>query len=169
MKRTVDYSSILGDGNPLKRFPRLYDAALSQFALKRCADASLNEMIDEAGISKGSLYHHFGDKFGLYLAVLDKAMQKRKQFIKESKSYSDAVRSMRLFMQSDFPEYCVCRIAYEDPYEGARALAFFPDAPFFDGTGVKMRIKRLLANNLDKLAENDIDMSQLLTIINGIE
>ncbi len=80
MNRKHDYNSLLGDANPLDRFPLLYDAAVEEFARKSFEDASLNDLLRRAQMSKGSLYHHFGDKFGLYLAVLDKITQKKIAF-----------------------------------------------------------------------------------------
>jgi AcrR family transcriptional regulator len=39
--------------------------------------ASLEEIADEAGFSKGALYYNFGDKAGLFLALLEERLQER--------------------------------------------------------------------------------------------
>ncbi len=62
------------------RFPSLYDAALKEFSSKTYDDTSLNEIIRNSGISKGSLYHHFGDKFGLLISLLDILVVKKTEF-----------------------------------------------------------------------------------------
>lgn len=80
MKRIIDYSSLRGSGNPLLKFPSLYDAALNEFSSSTYDDASLNEIIRNSGISKGSVYHHFGDKFGLLLCLLDLLITKKTAF-----------------------------------------------------------------------------------------
>ncbi len=80
MNRKPDYHGILGENNPLKRFPQLYDAAVDEFSQKSFAEASLNDLLRKAQMSKGSLYHHFGDKFGLYLAVMDILAKKKIEF-----------------------------------------------------------------------------------------
>jgi TetR/AcrR family transcriptional regulator len=80
MKKAMDYASLRGTGNPLLKFPSLYDAALKEFSSKTYDDASLNEIIRMAGISKGSIYHHFGDKFGLLIALLDVLVTKKTEF-----------------------------------------------------------------------------------------
>ena len=59
------------------RYPRLLEAAIDEFAMRRYEDASLNDILKKSGMSKGSLYHHFGDKFGLYLAMMDIIVQKK--------------------------------------------------------------------------------------------
>ena len=71
------YYRLLGEDNPLLRYPELYDATLNEFAQKDFDDASLNNILKEANMSKGSLYHNFGDKFGLYLAMMDMIVRKK--------------------------------------------------------------------------------------------
>ena len=94
-----NYHAILGEGNPLTRFPLLYECAVDEFSQKVYEDASLNEIIKNASMSKSSLYHHFGDKFGLYLAVLDRIYNKKIAFfmprIQSSMGDGDFFKSMR--------------------------------------------------------------------------
>jgi len=78
--RKFNYRAILGEGNPLMRFPLLYERAVDEFSKKSYEDASLNEILKNANMSKSSLYHHFGDKLGLYLAVLDCIYKKKLAF-----------------------------------------------------------------------------------------
>jgi AcrR family transcriptional regulator len=49
---------------------RLVEVAIRHFAAHGLDRASLNEIIAEAGISKGSYYHHFEDKRALFLEAL---------------------------------------------------------------------------------------------------
>lgn len=76
----MDYRKILGESNPLLHFPQLYEAAVDEFSQKSYNDASLNDILKRAKMSKGSLYHHFGDKFGLFLAVVDQIYKKKLEF-----------------------------------------------------------------------------------------
>jgi TetR/AcrR family transcriptional regulator len=80
LKRNIDYKTILGDNNLLLRYPKLFEAAIDEFAMKRYEDASLNDILKKSGMSKGSLYHHLGDKFGLYLAMMDILIKKKLSF-----------------------------------------------------------------------------------------
>ncbi|MFC1489986.1 TetR/AcrR family transcriptional regulator [Candidatus Latescibacterota bacterium] len=67
---------------PTKRFKNLeperresiLSAAQNEFIQNGYESASLNTIIAEAGISKGSLYYYFEDKTDLYLTVLQEAM-----------------------------------------------------------------------------------------------
>ena len=48
----------------------ILDAALTEFAARGFADASLNRIIESAGISKGSMYYYFDGKEDLYAHVI---------------------------------------------------------------------------------------------------
>ena len=50
---------------------RMINAALKCFALCGYKHASTDEMVKEAAISKGLLFHYFGSKQGVYLFVYD--------------------------------------------------------------------------------------------------
>ena len=47
----------------------LLTAALEVFADRGYADAGIAEIVERSGISVGSLYHHYGGKAGLYVAL----------------------------------------------------------------------------------------------------
>ncbi|WP_019629512.1 TetR/AcrR family transcriptional regulator [Actinomadura atramentaria] len=49
----------------------LLDAALHVFADRGYADAGVAEIVERSGASVGSLYHHYGGKAGLYLALYE--------------------------------------------------------------------------------------------------
>jgi AcrR family transcriptional regulator len=48
---------------------RLVQRALAEFGSRGYADVGVNELAAGAGVTIGSLYHHFGSKTGLYAAV----------------------------------------------------------------------------------------------------
>jgi AcrR family transcriptional regulator len=49
----------------------LLEAAREVFAVAGFADANVTDVVGRAGASVGSLYHHFGGKADLYLALFD--------------------------------------------------------------------------------------------------
>jgi len=49
----------------------MINAALKIFALKGYNHASTDEIVKEAGISKGLLFHYFSNKIGLYSFIFD--------------------------------------------------------------------------------------------------
>ena len=50
---------------------KLLAAARKAFAEKGFAEASMDELTASAGLTRGALYHHFGDKKGLLAAVVE--------------------------------------------------------------------------------------------------
>lgn len=59
----------------LIRRDKLINAAIDEFIEKSFDDASLNNILKRAGISKGSFYYHFKNKKELYLYIFDKAVK----------------------------------------------------------------------------------------------
>ena len=55
---------------PIRQQQAILAAALAEFATHGYATASLNRIIDTAGISKGSMYYYFDGKADLYAHVL---------------------------------------------------------------------------------------------------
>ena len=49
---------------------KLITAAREAFATKGFADSSMDDLTAQAGLTRGALYHHFGDKKGLFEAVV---------------------------------------------------------------------------------------------------
>lgn len=60
--------------NPEKQ-DRILNAALTEFAKKGYQNASTNEIVKNAGISKGLLFHYFSNKKDLYLFLYDHFME----------------------------------------------------------------------------------------------
>ena len=63
---------------PVKRDPdgtrrRILEAATDDFSTRGLGGARINEIADRAGVNKRMLYHYFGDKDGLFLAVLEES------------------------------------------------------------------------------------------------
>lgn len=54
---------------------RIINAAIKEFARKGFDNASTNEIVKEAGISKGLLFHYFKNKKQLYLFLKDHLME----------------------------------------------------------------------------------------------
>lgn len=138
MKKAFDPGALTGENNPLKRFPQLYEAALDEFSRKSWGEASLNDILRQAGVSKGSLYHHFGDKFGLYLALMDIIAQRKLAFflprlqgIGESGDFFETVknlsREMMAFIFHDPRMYRLsARLLQEEPALIRRLTECFP-------------------------------------------
>ncbi len=54
---------------------RITRAAIAEFSEKGYAGASINALVDQLGIAKGSIFQYFGDKKGLFFFIFDKSTQ----------------------------------------------------------------------------------------------
>src|SRR5437016_8408421 len=66
-----------GGRNPQQTQQRILEAALQEFAAKGFAGARVDVIARRATINKRMLYHYFGDKQGLFQAVLRRKMAQR--------------------------------------------------------------------------------------------
>lgn len=63
------------------RKDELMEAALDEFSKKSYEEASLNNIIKNAGISKGTFYYHYQDKNALYLSLLQSLVDVKMEFL----------------------------------------------------------------------------------------
>lgn len=68
---------------PADKQERILDGALSEFADKGYARASLNSLVARLGIAKGSIFQYFRDKAGLFSHVFDFAVERVKNHLRE--------------------------------------------------------------------------------------
>ncbi|GLW63505.1 TetR family transcriptional regulator [Actinomadura rubrobrunea] len=73
----------------------LLTAALEVFADRGYADAGIAEIVERSGISVGSLYHHYGGKAGLYLALWEELSAE------QERSAAEAVAAARASGERD--------------------------------------------------------------------
>lgn len=66
-------------GLPEDRRTRLVEEAITEFAERSYAEASLSQIVRRAGIAKGSLYQYFSDKLDLYRWLLAEEVPRRKR------------------------------------------------------------------------------------------
>lgn len=61
-------------GIPEEKQQKIIDASIEEFARHGYRQASTNNIVKKAGISKGLLFHYFGSKKNLYLYLVDLVM-----------------------------------------------------------------------------------------------
>src|SRR5271170_5334918 len=70
--------------NPGRTCERILSAALKEFAAKGFAGARVDVIAGRANINKRMLYHYFGDKEGLFKAVLRRKISERQAWAEAS-------------------------------------------------------------------------------------
>lgn len=59
----------------------LFDAAVAEFVAKGYDLASINTILEKAGMSKGQFYYHFKHKEGLYFALIEVMIAQKRTFL----------------------------------------------------------------------------------------
>lgn len=68
---------------------KLFDAAVDEFCTAGFDQASINTILQNAGMSKGQFYYHFKSKEGLYFALIDVLIQRKAAFMSQVMSPAD--------------------------------------------------------------------------------
>ncbi len=63
---------------------RIFRTAVEEFASRGYRNASMNNLVKTAGISKGSLFHYFKTKADLFNGIVDIAVAKVKEYLKRT-------------------------------------------------------------------------------------
>ena len=82
---------------------RILDAARRVFARRGYADATVAEIVAEAESSVGSVYHHFGDKDGLFNAVADEIRD-------DVNGHVDPDRLVHSYLRAVWPHQDIMRV-----------------------------------------------------------
>jgi len=148
---------------------RIINAALKEFARNGYDKASTNEIIKQAGISKGSLFNYFNNKKELYLFLLDYVARVIEQIYAEVDwNEPDFFVRMRQLGLVKF------KIYKKLPH----AFNFLKTLAYEDAADVKPAISKLkkdmISSGLEKGYQNidwskfreDIDREKMINIIN---
>ena len=95
---------------------RMINAALTVFALQGYRHASTDDMVREAAISKGLLFHYFGSKLGVYQFVYD---------------YSVKYMSLELRRAVDVEEKELFQVLKQTEYARMAAMRGYPYMQLF--------------------------------------
>ena len=84
---------------PKAKQQRLKDAAYQEFARAPFNEASISNIIKQAGIPRGSYYQYFDDKADLYFYLLENVRQRTVAFLQQvmTKHHGDLFAAMSEF------------------------------------------------------------------------
>lgn len=112
----------------------IIEIALKEFVMHDYDSASLNKIINEIGIAKGSFYRYFDSKRSLYLYLLDYCLDKRYEYISKfnDMTYDDFFEELKRIIYNYMKfniKYPLCGIflinAYRNNDINIEKLLFF--------------------------------------------
>jgi len=150
--------------NVYEAFEKLSDAkkekiiksSMEVFAEKGYVNASTNDIIKKAGISKGILFHYFGNKKNLYLYVLDRTLE----IAVEKISTGNGTASPDLFERISATGMMKLRLALEEPLNYRMIFTTFINTPDPIKEAVQDRYKKLYGVAM-KMFFDGLDLSKI--------
>ena len=73
--------SRMGFDKSFEHSDALFETAVAEFCAEGYQQASINTILQKAGMSKGQFYYHFGNKEGLYLALIEVLIARKVAFM----------------------------------------------------------------------------------------
>ncbi|HEX2946857.1 MAG TPA: TetR/AcrR family transcriptional regulator [Clostridia bacterium] len=141
---------------PEEKKEKIIRACMEVFAEKGFEGASTNEIVQKAGISKGILFHYFGNKKDLFLYILDKTLDKA---VNELNSYLDPLPS-DIFERIAITGMMKLKMALEQPLVYKLIYITFVNTPDSLKAAVQERYKKLYDIALPMIY-NGIDYSRV--------
>lgn len=127
----------------------IIDAALSVFCRKGYADARLEDIAAEAGLTRGAIYHHFPGKVGLYEALLEAKTGRARDLLSVFDDQgSPAVDRLRTLMVK-----FLCLLEEDEEFRRVQDLVLFKTA-YSEELEEGMRRKRAATAALEKAVES---------------
>lgn len=141
---------------PEEKKKKIIQACIEVFAETGYTGASTNEIVQKAGISKGILFHYFGNKKNLYLYILDKTLDKA---VSELNSYLEHLPS-DIFERIAVTGMMKLKMALEQPLVYKLLYVTFVNTPDSLKAAVLERYKKLYDIALPMIY-NGIDYSRI--------
>jgi AcrR family transcriptional regulator len=110
------------------RKEELLKAAEEEFTTRSYAEASLNNIIKRAGISKGTFYYHFQDKQDLYLTLLKNLVNIKLEFMEKKLKEEVHNEDLNLFDNLKLQARYGIELAKENPNYYLLGLMFLKEA-----------------------------------------
>lgn len=92
---------------------RIFDAAVQEFSARRFSEASINQIIKNADIPKGSFYQYFSDKEDIYLYMLEEISKIRQEVLQREDGIDPNMNIFEIVMQRTKESLALGRIKPE--------------------------------------------------------
>ena len=145
---------------------QILDSALKLFSHKGYGATSVRDIAEEAGLSKGNVYHHFPDKEAIFRALIDRYFEAMSQpefpfnralaagsFPENLEAIGHAIREI----VRDYREYVALIYVDVVEFDGTHVRKFYQNMAdrfdsFMKATGMEKELQRKLANGLSPVS-----------------
>ena len=145
---------------------QILDSALKLFSHKGYGATSVRDIDEEAGLSKGNVYHHFPDKEAIFRALIDRYFEAMSQpefpfnralaagsFPENLEAIGHAIREI----VRDYREYVALIYVDVVEFDGTHVRKFYQNMAdrfdsFMKATGMEKELQKKLANGLSPVS-----------------
>ena len=145
---------------------QILDSALKLFSHKGYGATSVRDIAEEAGLSKGNVYHHFPDKETIFRALLDRYFQAMAQpdfpfnRVLASGSFPENLEEIGLAIREsvrDYREYVALIYVDVVEFDGTHVRKFYQNMAdrfdaFMKATGMEKELSLKLADGLSPVS-----------------
>jgi AcrR family transcriptional regulator len=137
---------------------RILEASIVEFSEKGYEGASMNKVVESAGISKGSLFNYFQTKSSLFLYVYDLALKQVKSYLR---SVRDQTSQDPFFQRLEKIMYAGVEFINDHPRLAQIYfhLLYTSDAP--RSREILNRIRQLSADYLSEIIQEGIERGEV--------
>ena len=157
----------LMDHTGTEKINSIINSAFEEFSLNGYVKASTNEIVKNAGISKGLLFHYFGNKQRLYEELIDFAFEYTMITIQENMNFRERdffqrlkrILQIRIAISKDYPYiYDFLSVVSKEQSDDGRTGNFMKENMDF--------IEKIYSFNIDlSLFREDIEIDQAMNIV----
>lgn len=144
---------------------RLLDAALAVFSRQGYADTRLDDIAQEAGVTRGAIYHHFGGKVELYQALLEERFTRANRVWEEAIEQGGTPLQLLRRMMVRALQY----LEEDADYRAVQELVIFKTGhvtELAESMAKKQEATRQMVAHFTRLIEQGIDAGELRPGIN---
>ena len=155
------------DHTGTEKINSIINSAFEEFSLNGYVKASTNEIVKNAGISKGLLFHYFGNKQRLYEELIDFAFEYTMITIQENMNFRERdffqrlkrILQIRIAISKDYPYiYNFLSVVSKEQSDDGRTGNFMKENMDF--------IEKIYSFNIDlSLFREDIEIDQAMNIV----
>ena len=145
---------------------QILDAALKLFSHRGYGATSVRDIAEEAGLSKGNVYHHFPDKEAIFRALIDRYFEAMSQpefpfnralaagsFPENLEAIGHSIREI----VRDYREYVALIYVDVVEFDGTHVRKFYQNMAdrfdaFMKATGMEKELQKKLANGLSPVS-----------------
>jgi AcrR family transcriptional regulator len=126
---------------------RIFDAAVKEFSTQRFSEASINQIIKTAEISRGSFYQYFNDKEDIFQYMFDEITKEKLEIIKHAKVFDQQADVFEVCIQATKASYEWSKVKPE--YSQIGALMELDNNQFI------VKLRAASAEGLRRMVEHD--------------